>query len=262
MCSTDPFQFRWLKGYIYSSCYYHHQVSAFPIVIIFFHSRVSEMFVTSYSRIVYTFRENWDFVFIIIVQFMMSANSRIHYGLQIVFVCLHITPSHYHHCANLSIDIGLMKCLPYIFCRVCEQDWAYSLSYPLFNIWGCMFSVHPILSWWLREYIALSYYHHQIGMNYYPLFSVRSWNNFMRCMSLYILIMLLQQLFIIPRLVFTLFPLIWCVRCVDYFNIVYNLYSQRFPSLLSVMIYNIDEAIVTFAIKYTLNGTIINFSFA
>ena len=24
MCSTDPFQYRWLKRYIYSSCYYHH----------------------------------------------------------------------------------------------------------------------------------------------------------------------------------------------------------------------------------------------
>ena len=31
---------------------------------------------------------------------MMSANSRIRFGLQIVFVCLCITPSHYHHCAN------------------------------------------------------------------------------------------------------------------------------------------------------------------
>ena len=31
---------------------------------------------------------------------MMSANSRIRFGLQIVFVCLYITPSHYHHCAN------------------------------------------------------------------------------------------------------------------------------------------------------------------
>ena len=30
----------------------------------------------------------------------MSANSRIQFGLQIVFVCLYITPSHYHHCAN------------------------------------------------------------------------------------------------------------------------------------------------------------------
>ena len=54
-----------------------------------------------------------------------------------------------------------------------------------------MFSVYPIPSWWLREYIALSYYHHQIeSMNYYPLFKVRSWNNGMRCMSLYILMKL------------------------------------------------------------------------
>ena len=83
----------------------------------------------------YTFRENWDFVLIIIVQFMMSANIRIRYGLQIVFVCLYITPSHYYHCANLSVDIELMKCLPDIFCRVREKDWACSLSYPLFNIW-------------------------------------------------------------------------------------------------------------------------------
>ena len=52
------------------------------------------------SLIVYTFRENREFIFINIVQFMMSANSQLHFGLQIVFVCLYITPSHYHHCAN------------------------------------------------------------------------------------------------------------------------------------------------------------------
>ena len=38
------------------------------------------------SLIAYTFRENRDFVFIIIVQFMMTANIRIRFGLQIVFV--------------------------------------------------------------------------------------------------------------------------------------------------------------------------------
>ena len=55
--------------------------------------------------VAYTFRENRECVFIIIVQFMISANSRIRFGFQIVFVCLQITPSHYHHCANLSEDI-------------------------------------------------------------------------------------------------------------------------------------------------------------
>ena len=91
------------------------------------------------SGIAYTFRENWDFVLIIIV--WLSANSRIRFDLQIVSVCLYITPSHYHHCANLSVDIELMKCLPDIFCRVCEYDWAYSFNYPLFSTWGCVFSL-------------------------------------------------------------------------------------------------------------------------
>ena len=28
MCLTGPFQHRWLKGYIYSSCYHHHQIGS------------------------------------------------------------------------------------------------------------------------------------------------------------------------------------------------------------------------------------------
>ena len=68
------------------------------------------------SLIAYTFRENREFVFIIIVQFMMSANSRICFALQIVLVCLYSTPSHYHHCAKLSEDIELIKCLSDKFC--------------------------------------------------------------------------------------------------------------------------------------------------
>ena len=51
---------------------------------------------------------------------MMSANNRIHFGLQIGFVCLCTTLSHYHHCASLSEDIELIKCLSDIFCRVCK----------------------------------------------------------------------------------------------------------------------------------------------
>ena len=180
MCSTDPLQFRWLKDIFIAHVIIiiKSEVSSFPLlsyfsVVVCLRCLLHHIL----SRIAYTFRENWDFLL------------RIRYGLQIVFVCLYITPSHYHHCAKLSVDIELMKCLPDIFCRVCEYDWAYSLSYSLFNIWGSMFSVYPIPSWWLREYIALAYYHHQIeNMNYYPLFRVRSWNNGMRCMSLYILI--------------------------------------------------------------------------
>ena len=52
MCSTGPFQHRWLKGYIYSSCYYHHQMGRIHLshcYHIFPWLCVSEMFVTSYS---------------------------------------------------------------------------------------------------------------------------------------------------------------------------------------------------------------------
>ena len=104
------------------------------------------------SLIAYTFRKNRNFVSIIIMQFMMSANSGIRFGLHIVFVCLLNTPSNYHHCANLPEDIEFMKWLSDIFCRVWGYDKAYFLSYPLYEILGCVFLVVPFPLWWLREY--------------------------------------------------------------------------------------------------------------
>ena len=71
------------------------EVSTLPIII-FFRGCVSEMLHHILSFIAYIFRKNRDFVFIIIVQFMMSANSRMRFGLQVVFVCLYFSPSHYH----------------------------------------------------------------------------------------------------------------------------------------------------------------------
>ena len=51
MCSTGPFQYRFLKGYIYSSCYYHHQIGSVHLSYCYhvFRGCVLEMFVTSYS---------------------------------------------------------------------------------------------------------------------------------------------------------------------------------------------------------------------
>ena len=51
MCSTDPFQFRWLKGYIHSSCCYHHQIGSINISNCYhmFCGCVPEMLAISYS---------------------------------------------------------------------------------------------------------------------------------------------------------------------------------------------------------------------
>ena len=70
------------------------------------------------SRFAHTFRENRDFAFIIIVQFVMSANCLIHFWVHIAFIYWCITPYHYRHCENLSEDIEFIKCLSAIFRRV------------------------------------------------------------------------------------------------------------------------------------------------
>ena len=60
---------------------------------------VALMVVPAYSTIFFTYmsREHWDFVSIIDVLYTVYANCRVHCGLQVVFVCLYITLSHYHN---------------------------------------------------------------------------------------------------------------------------------------------------------------------
>ena len=109
---------------IYTSCYHHNQIRSINLSRCYHIFSVVGCLICLLHHILlliaYTFRENMEFVFIIFVQFMMSANSRIRFGLNIVFVYLYITPSYFHHCANLSEDIEHIKCLSDIFCRVCE----------------------------------------------------------------------------------------------------------------------------------------------
>ena len=122
----------------------------------------------------YTFRESREFVFIIIVQFMMSANSRIRFSIKIVFVYLYITPSHYHHFANLSEDIERINTCQIYFVE-CVSKIKHILSVVHYTICGAVcfqFTYSPCDGW--DNTYNLSYYRHQVGsMNYYPLFMVR-----------------------------------------------------------------------------------------
>ena len=122
------------------------------------------------------------------LMFMMSANNRTRFVLKIVVVCLYITSSHYHHCANLSEDNELIKCLSDIFCRVCKIRHILSVIHYTIRGAVCFQFTHSLCDDWENKY-TLSYYHNQIGnMNHYPLFRVRSWNNGVRCMSFSILL--------------------------------------------------------------------------
>ena len=150
MCSTGPFQYRWMKGYIYSSCYYHHQLGSIHL----FHCYHIFPWLCAWD-VCYII--NREFVFIIIVQFMISAYSRLRFILQIVLVCLYSTPSHYHHRARLSEVIELIKCLSdkYLSSVWVRLNISSQLSIIQFIIQyvGCVFSVYPLPLSWLREYI-------------------------------------------------------------------------------------------------------------
>ena len=86
----------------------------------------------------------------------------------------------WHHCYVISrIDILSICCkLPSGECHTTS----------LITSNHCVFSL-PISFVMIERMYTLSYFPHKIGgMNYYPLFRVRSWNSGMCCMSLYILI--------------------------------------------------------------------------
>ena len=141
------------------------------------------------SLIVYTFRENRDFVSIIIAQFMMSANSRIRVGLQIVSVYLYITPYHYH-CANLSEDIELLKCLSDIYFVECVCTIEHIRSVVHYTIYGAGCFQFTHFSWddWDNIYFVSLSSNWKYAL--LPIVGVKPWNNGMYCMSLYILITL------------------------------------------------------------------------
>ena len=111
-----------------------------------------------------------------------STNSLFHWAV------LYVKSSHYHHCANLSEDIELPEMpVRYILSSVWIRLSIFSQLSIIQYMGLCVFSL-PISLAMIERIYTLSYHHHQIGsMTYYPLFRVRSWNNGMRCMSLYIL---------------------------------------------------------------------------
>ena len=153
------------ERYIYSSCYYHHQIGSIHLSHCFqiFLGCVRCLLHHILSLIVYTFRENREFVFITIVQFMMCANNR----------------KLYHWTYKMPVRYNLSS----VWVRLSIFSQLSIMQY----MGLCVFSL-PISFVKIERIYTLSYYHHQIGsMNYYPLFRVRSWNNGMRSMSFYIL---------------------------------------------------------------------------
>ena len=128
------------------------EVSIFPIVFIFSVVVCPRWLYHQMLSVPYISRESWVLFSLILCILMMCANDGVHYGPMVVFVCLHITQPQYHHYADVSERIELLKCLSYTFCRGCAYDQVSSLSYLSCNIWGYLYSAYAFLLWWLSEY--------------------------------------------------------------------------------------------------------------
>ena len=130
MCSTGPFTYMWLKGYIYSSCYYHHQIRSIHL---------SNININQHGFHIFPWLCAWDVCYIIFCHLLYIHSRKTGnlfslvlcslWWVQIVgyvlacrsysFVCT------LHHLIiiivqTFSEDIELIKCLSDIICRVSE----------------------------------------------------------------------------------------------------------------------------------------------
>ena len=89
------------------------------------------------SLIAYTFRENREFVFIIIVQFKVSANIRIRFWLADRTRLFVLYTSHYHHRANYLKALNLQNACPIYFVE-CVSKIKHILSVIHYTICGAV----------------------------------------------------------------------------------------------------------------------------
>ena len=109
------------------------------------------------------------------VDLFAVAKNRIHYGL------MDITLPHYHHYADISEGIELIKCLSDIFCLECVSKIRSVLSIMLHAIYGAAcIQLTQLSNKDCENTFTWSYHDHQIE-------SMTIFYNGMRCMSFYIL---------------------------------------------------------------------------
>ena len=181
MCSAGPFQFKWLKGCIHSSCYYH-QIGSINIThcyCVFFRDYVPEMFVTWYSVTYCIFipgKPGFCFHYYCAVYneckeshtFWLEDSVRlfVHYTISLSSLCKLI-------CRHWTYEMTVRYILSTLWLRLRMFSYLSIIQYMGLCVFGLPISVVMIE----RKYI-LSYYHHQIAsMNYYLLFRARPWYN-------------------------------------------------------------------------------------
>ena len=123
MCSTGPFQYKWLKGYIYSSCHYHNQIKSIHLShcyhIFFVVVCLICLLHHILSLIVYTFRETKNLFSLLLCSL---------WWVQIVGYVL--------HCRSYSFFVQYTISLSSL-CKIIWRHWIYKMPvrYILSSVW-------------------------------------------------------------------------------------------------------------------------------
>ena len=141
-CPRPWFKLMWPIE-IYNSSSYHQ----FPIVVTFSVVVCLRSLYHHMLSVSNVYPGAAGFCFVLVSSLMMCGNNRIHYGMVVVFDCLHITlPS---LCRRIWTYWN-SKCFSDIFCRVSLR--LSQFSQISCNIWVCMYSADTCILWWLWEY--------------------------------------------------------------------------------------------------------------
>ena len=191
MCSTGPFQYRWLKGHSYSSSYNHHQIGSIHL---------------SHCCHIFPWLCAWDVCYIIFCHLLHIRSGKTGNLFSLLLCSLWWVyysdtcwlADRTHLFVQYTISLSSL-CKIYLkasnlrnACQIyfvkCVSKIKHILSVIHYTKCGavCFQFTHFPCDDWDNRY-TLFFYHHQIGsMNYYPLLRVRSWNNGVRCKSFFI----------------------------------------------------------------------------
>ena len=162
MCSTGPFQFRWLKGYIHRSCYHHRQIGNVNL--------------THYHIIPWLCA--WDVFYIIFCHLLHihSGKTGILFSLLLCSLWWVQIVGYVLACRSFRLFVHYTISLSSL-CKIIWRHWTYKMPvrYILSIVWvrlsifsqlsiiqymgQCVFSL-PISLVMVERIYTLSYYHH------------------------------------------------------------------------------------------------------
>ena len=140
MCSTGPFQYRWLNGYIYSSCYYHHQIGSIHL---------------SHCYHIFPWLCAWDYYYIIFCHLLHIYSGKA--GIFFHYYCAVFDESKYSDTFWLADRIcefvHYTICLSSL-CKLIWRHWTYmeTARYILSSVWVWL-SIFSRLS--IIQYVGL-----------------------------------------------------------------------------------------------------------